>query len=233
MIVDHDNHWVLENWEKATVLAYLQQAKASGLLADVVEVTTDMWDAYVNAAREAFGPQVLVTTDRFHVMKNLQEYLTAARRELQRTLSASEREELKGSRWLWQTNWANLNATQREQLTQLKLRFPTLGALAEQREQFQALLEDRTLQTSAAGQSKLVAWLAQTQQLGLTALNRFAKTLGNWLSPISNYFVYHCTNGRTEGFNHGLRSILWRAYGMTNFQHFRLRVLHSFSLKPT
>ena len=79
MIVDHDNQRVLEvleNREKATVLAYLQQAKQEGLLAHVAEVTTDMWDAYVTAAREAFGEQVAITIDRFHVMKNFQECLT-------------------------------------------------------------------------------------------------------------------------------------------------------------
>ena len=55
MIVDHDNQRVLEvleNREKATVLAYLRQAKERGLLVAVKEVTTDMWDAYVEAARD-------------------------------------------------------------------------------------------------------------------------------------------------------------------------------------
>ncbi len=45
---------------------------------------------------------------------------------------------------------------------------------------------------------------------------------------IANYFVARQTNGRTEGFNRGLRGLLWRACGMTNFAHFRLRVLHAF-----
>jgi len=36
------------------------------------------------------------------------------------------------------------------------------------------------------------------------------------------------SDGRTEGFNRGLRTILWRACGMHNFDHFRLRVLHLF-----
>lgn len=234
MIVDHDNHRVLEvleNREKATVLAYLKQAK-EGVLAQVEEVTTDMWDGYVTAAKEAFGSQVLVTIDRFHVMKNLQECLTGARRELQRKLSAEERDELKGSRWLWQTNWENLTAEQQEQLKKLKKRFPELGALADQRESLRALFDDRTIQTSAEGRIRLQTWLKQVQALGLTAMNRFAKTLTNWLDKIANYFVNRSSNGRTEGFNHGLRAILWRAYGMTNFENFRLRVLHSFGYAP-
>jgi transposase len=65
VIVDHDNRRVLEvleSREKAVVLAYLQQAQANGMLADVEEVTTDMWDGYVEAAKEAFGPGVRVAT---------------------------------------------------------------------------------------------------------------------------------------------------------------------------
>src|SRR6202789_2552976 len=111
VIVDHDNQRileVLENREKATILAYLQKARQEGLLAHVEEVTTDMWDAYVSAARGAFGDKVVITVDRFHVMKNFQDCLTSARRELQRQMSNVERKELKGSRWLWLTNPENL-----------------------------------------------------------------------------------------------------------------------------
>ena len=55
-----------------TVLAYLKKQKEQGLLKHVEEVTSDMWDAYVEAAREAFGARVRITIDRFHVMKNRQ-----------------------------------------------------------------------------------------------------------------------------------------------------------------
>ena len=64
--------------------------------------------------------------------------------------------------------------------------------------------------------------------MGLTALSKFNATMENWMDRIANYFVRRSTNARTEGFNRGLRAILWRACGMTNFTHFRLRVLHAF-----
>jgi transposase len=233
VIVDHDNRRVLEvleDREKATVLAYLRQAKQDGLLAQVEEVTTAMWDAYVAAAREAFGAKVAITMDRFHVMKNFQECLTGARRELQRQLSGQEREQLKGSRWLWVTNPENLSATAQQELQRLKEQFPSLGQLAEQREALRAIFDDRSITSPAEGRKRLRAWLEQVHRLGLTALGRFCKTLGNWLDKIANYFRSRGSNGRTEGLNHGLRAILWRAFGMVNFQNFRLRVLHCFGL---
>jgi transposase len=231
VIIDHDNHRVLEvleNREKTTVVAYLKKAKQEGVLAAVTEVTIDMWDGYDTAAREVFGDQVVVTIDRFHVMKNFQECLTGARRELQRQLSDAEREELKGSRWLWVTNWENLSAQKQAELTRLKARFPELGRLADQRESLRSLFNDRTIATPTQGRQRLQAWLEQTRSLGLASLNKFFKTLTNWMEKIANYFHSRSSNGRTEGFNHGLRSILWRAFGMPNFKNFRLRVLHCF-----
>jgi transposase len=233
VIVDHDNQRVLEvleNREKATVLAYLRQGIQQGLLASVEEVTTDMWDAYVEAAREAFGEQVAITIDRFHVMKNFQDCLDDARREVQRQLADEERQQLKGSRWLWLSNPEQLPPAEQQRLQALKEQFPDLGRLAEQRESLRAIFDDSAIHSPAVGRQRLQAWREQVQRLGISALDRFGKTLGNWLDKIANYFRSRGSNGRTEGLNHGIRAILWRAYGMANFQNFRLRVLHCFGL---
>ena len=234
MIVDHANRRVLEvleSREKAVVVKFLHESQQSGLLAQVTEVTSDMWDGYVAAAREVFGESVTLTIDRFHVRKNLQEQLTAARREIQRDLPAAEARELKGSRWLWRTNPENLDDNQRQRLTELKSKFPRLAQLADQREALWQLFEDRSLTTAAAGFARLTESLAAARALSLTALNKFCDTLERWQDKIANYFVSRSSNGTTEGFNNGLRTILRRSLGMLNFRHFRLRVLDAFG-KP-
>jgi transposase len=231
VIIDHDHQCVLdvlENREKATVLAYLRAGKQSGLLASVEEVTTDMWDAYVEAAREAFGEGIAITIDRFHVMKNFQDGLTAARRELQRGLSAEAKAKLKGSRWWWVTNGENLDAEEQESFARLRLEFPALAALWEQREKLRAIFEDRTVVTPERGRERFEEWMRGVRALGLAPLDKFCKTLTNWMGKIANYFRARSSNGRTEGMNHGIRTILWRAFGMMNFKNFRLRVLHRF-----
>ena len=231
VVVDHTNERVLEvlkTRSKEAVRDYLRQNLESGLLARVQEVTTDMWDGYVSATREALGDEVRVTIDRFHVMKGFQDHLTAARREIQRQLPKEEAKALKGTRWLWLTNEENLDAQERAELAALGRRFPLLGQLRQQRERLRQLFEDRTIRTAAAGAQRLRAWLAGARQLGLKALEAFCKTLENWLDKIANYFVSRGSNGRAEGFNRGLRNILWRAFGMFNFEHFRLRVLDRF-----
>ena len=236
MIIDHTNHRVLEvleSREKAKVKEYLASGRDNGLFAMLEEVTTDMWDGYVEAVKEVFLGKVRVTVDRFHVMQNFQDRLTQARREIQREISPEEAKALKGSRWLWLTNEENLTVEERRDLEGLCQQFPRLGKLREQRETLRRIFEDRGLQTAEEGARRLQEWVTQARQLGLKALNAFCQTLGNWLDKIANYFISRSTNGPTEGFNHGLRAILWRAFGMTNFHHFRARVLHAFGIpKP-
>jgi len=236
VLIDHTNRRVLdvlENRDKASIIAYLAAGKASGLFAQLEEVTTDMWDGYVTAVREVFGETVRVTIDRFHVMKNFQEHLTDARRQIQRELAKDEAQALKGTRWLWVTNWENLDAVQQAELAQLKERFPRLRELAEYRETLRQLFEDQTIADAATGKERLKNWIESARKASLKGLDAFCRMLENWLDKIANYFVNRASNGRTEGFNHGLRNILWRAFGMTSFVHFRLRVLDRFGQPKT
>jgi transposase len=231
VLIDHTNARVLdllESREKEVVVRWLKTGKESGLLSALEEVTCDMWDAYVEAPREVFGSTIRITIDRFHVMKNFQDRLNEARRELQRRLDKEQARELKGSRWLWVTNPGNLTAEQRAELEVLKRKFPDLGQLADHREALRRIFEDKRITTPATAIDRLKQWCQQGVRMGLKALEQFNKTLENWMEKIANYFVSRSSNGRTEGFNRGLRAILWRACGMRNFCHFRLRVLHLF-----
>jgi transposase len=231
VLIDHTNDRVLEVLEsrdKQAVVAWLTQAKESGLLADLEEVTTDMWDGYVEAVKEVFGPQVRITIDRFHVMQNFQAALNQARRQIQRQLPKEAAAELKGTRWLWVTNPENLESEQLQEMERLKERFPILAALSAQRQSLRAIFEDRTIRSAQQGMEKLRQWRDRALALGLAGLETFCNTLANWMDKIANYFVSRSSNGQTEGFNHGIRAILWRGFGLPNFAHLRLRVLHAF-----
>ena len=127
----------------------------------------------------------------------------------------------------------HLRIQQRQKLDVLRQQFPELGQLAKQREALRGLFEDATIGTPAAGRERLQTWLVQARSLGSAALEKFFTTLTNWLDLIANYFQSRSSNGRTEGLNHGLRAILWRAFGMTNFHNFRSRVLHAFGFSKT
>jgi len=131
VLIDHTNGRVLdvlESREKEGVVRWLKAGKESGLLSALEEVTCDMWDAYAEAPREVFGPTIRITIDRFHVMKNFQDRLNEARRELQTRLDKEQAKQLKGSRWLWVTNPENLTAGQRAALEVSEAEIPGSGA---------------------------------------------------------------------------------------------------------
>ena len=231
MIIDHTNRRVLavlESREKATVVQDFRAGLERGLFAQVREVTTDMGDGYVEASREVFGEGVASVIERFQVRKNFQEQLTAARRELPRALPTEDARALKGRRWRWLTNPENLEEEQLQPLTALRAQFPPLAQLADQREALRQIFDAPTLTTPAAGAAQLAQWRASARALGLTAVNQFCDLLDRWQEKIANYFLSRASNGPTEGFNNGLRTLLRRTYGMTNFHRFRLRVLDRF-----
>jgi transposase len=230
VLIDHTNERVLdmlETRDKSALKTWLAEGVKSGLLAEVEEVTTDMWEGYTTAVREVLGSQIRIVIDRFHVIKNFQHCLGKARLEIQRSLPEKAAAELKGSRWLWLTNQENLSPQEQQELARLQRRFPQLARLSEHREQLRRIFEDREIRTAAVGTIHLRKWCQRGRQLGLTALEPFYKMMESWMKKIANYFVSRSTNGRTEGFNRNLRCLLWRACGMRNFNHFRLRVLHA------
>jgi transposase len=87
---------VLKDRKKASLEAWLDDRGVDWCAA--VEVCcADMWDAYHEAA-QAKLPNARQTVDRFHVMKNLHEAVTKARRTLQHHADAATQQVLKGCR---------------------------------------------------------------------------------------------------------------------------------------
>lgn len=231
MIVDHTHRRVLEilpTREKEALVAWLRAERETGRLSGLQEATTDMCSLFTEAVREAFGERVRLVVDRFHVMKNFQDRLEKARREIQRRLPPEAAKGLKGLRWLWITNPENLSADQRQELEELNELYPELRALHDLREWLRGLFEDRRIRRPETAVAHLRAWIDAARRTGLNAVERFCTTLENWMEGIAHYFVDRSSNGPTESLNHRLRAILWRAFGQRNFEHFRLRALDTY-----
>jgi transposase len=81
-------------------------------------VCMDMWAPYANLVRD-YATNAQILFDRFHIVKHLPEAVDAARRELWRQLTAKQRVNFKGTRWLLLKNPWNLNDHQKERLSTL------------------------------------------------------------------------------------------------------------------
>jgi transposase len=193
---------------------------------EAIEVAcSDMWDAYQTVAAERL-PHAKRIVDRFHVMKNLNDALTKARRTIQKDADEGTQEILKGCRWLLVKNKENLKAEEHQKLSTMLDASPELKACYEFKEAFRDLF-NQVLDYQSA-EERLLDWVAQVEASSFRALQSFVKTLRNWWQQILNYFVGRYNNGFAEGVNLKIKMLNRRGYGYRNFSSFRLPVLVAF-----
>jgi transposase len=75
---------------------------------------SDMWDTYQQTFKAKL-PNAYRVVDRFHVMKNLNDALTKARRSIQNQADEATKSVLKGCRWLLVKNRENLTDERSEE----------------------------------------------------------------------------------------------------------------------
>lgn len=186
---------------------------------------SDMWDAYQEVAAKKLQNAKRIV-DRFHVMKNLNEALTKARRAIQKDADEHTKEVLKGCRWLLVKNKENLKAEELQKLQSMLAASPELKACYEFKESFRNLF-NQNLDYQGA-EERLLEWVARVEASQFKSLQVFVKTLRNWWQQILNYFVGRHTNGFAEGVNLKIKMLNRRGYGYRNFNSFRLHVLVAF-----
>ncbi len=115
---------VLKDRSKQTVKQFLSSIPKR-LRISVRYVCTDMYDGFINAAKEVFGKRVRIVADRFHVAKPYREGLENLRkkelRRLQRALSTGEYQKLKGAMWALRKKAADLTDEEKTILALLRL----------------------------------------------------------------------------------------------------------------
>jgi transposase len=204
---------VLPDRNKETLLKWLEE-RGSEWCAAVQYACSDMWDAYQQAAEQKL-PNARRVVDRFHIMKNLNDALTKARRIIQKDADEKTKELLKGCRWLLE-----------KQLADMLQASPELKQCYELKEAFRDLFNQNL--TPKAAEKRLRRWVARVEALSFKALKAFVNTLRNWWQQILNYFDGRFNNGFAEGVNLKIKMLNRRGYGYRNFNSFRLHVLVAF-----
>ncbi len=214
---------ILPDRRKKTLIKWLQQPPAGIELSTLDTAAIDLWAQYREAVHSVY-PTVQVVADRFHVVQNLNETIHTIRREAQaKAESEEERKALKGLRYLLLKNEKKLTEADQERLNKLKETHPKLYQLCELRQELHNWYETDT--TPQEAKAPLDNWIETAKSLDLTPLNNFCNTLTNWQSEIVNFFANRITSGFVEGMNSKIKLLKRIAFGIPNFQHFRLRML--------
>ena len=216
---------VLPDRQKATVKAFLAGIPRR-LRKTIHAVCSDMYEGFVNAAKEVFGPRVKIVIDRFHVAKLYRKGVDSLRkqelRRLKQTLAEEDYKQLKGAMWALRKKEANLTDEDKAVLACLFAYSPCLKTAYDLCGDLTTLFETRL--SKRAAKRKFRRWIQDVRESQLHCFDPFLTTLENWLEEITNYFIDRHTSGFVEGLNNKLKVIKRRCYGILNVKHLFQRI---------
>ena len=226
VLVDLEKKKVIGLVEKRTKKEIMKYLEAWGeeVLSKIQEVSIDLWKTYKNIAEELI-PQATIVADRFHVMKQVNDELDAARRkikrEAQKMKSKSKKEKilsgLTKSKYVLLKNQKDLKESEKEKLKEVEKVAPVLTKMHSLKEELRNIFE--TNKNWSEGLLDLADWLKNISEY-------FPKSFGTikrWIGEIIAYFDEGTTQGIVEGINNKLKLIKRRAFGFRNFDNFQIR----------
>lgn len=184
-------------------------------------VCCDLSAAYWRAVVEHL-PKAAVVFDRFHLVKLMNERLDDLRRALWREATGLMKQTVKGTRYLL---LMRLDKVGEEQLPRLEAAVKAneplwTGYVA--KEMMRLIWEQPTKRRMA---SYLQEWCVIAAGSGLRQLQRMARTLSAHAWGILNWWDHPISNGRMEGINNKVKTMLRQHYGLRDERFFILRLL--------
>ncbi len=190
--------------------------------AKIRAVATDMSSAYYKAVRTNL-PDATHVFDRFHIVKLMNDKLTALRRQLFREADESQKGVLKGTRWLLLKNPQNLDDDRNEQQrlqAALTLNEP-LAVGYYLKEDLRQIWEQNGKR--AAGKF-LTNWCRRATASGIKVLQTMANTLHQHRAGILAWYDYQISTGPLEGLNNKIKTLKRQAYGFLDLEYFKLKL---------
>ena len=180
----------------------------------------DMSAAYWAAVAEHL-PNAAVVFDRFHIVKLVNEKLDDLRRALVREATGLMKRTVKGLRYLLLMRRENVAEERLPQLEEaLRHNEPlSLGYLL--KEALGLLWEQPS---RAQMQRFLQEWCQWAQDSGVRQMQSVAKTLQLHARGILAWWDHRISNGRMEGINNKIRTLLRQTYGLRDERYFQLRL---------
>lgn len=215
---------VLKDREKKTVKEFLLSIPRR-LRKQVKAVCSDMYEGFVNAAKEVFGKKIVVV-DRFHVTqlyrKGLEDFRKKEMRRLKNELQEEEYKKLKGVMWILRKANSKLKDEERETLECLFKHSPLLELAYKLCNDLTDIFEEDISKSDA--KRKINDWKKRVKKSDLTCFDAFVKTLEKSIDEITNYFIDRQTSGFVEGLNNKVKVIKRRCYGILNINHLFQRI---------
>jgi transposase len=167
-------------------------------------------------------PWALRVFDRFHISKLLGEAVDKVRRAEHKALTLAGDDILKGSRYDWLYDPANLNAARLSRLNGMLEADLRTGRAYGYRINFGDFW---SCSGRDEGRAFFKTWYRSAIASRLQPIKAVARTLKAHLEGLLNYFSYRISNAMSEGLNSAIQKLKATARGFRNFSHFRTRIL--------
>jgi transposase len=209
--------WATPGRDEAALDTFFQ-AIGPERAAKIEFVTRDECPAYIKSLHKNI-PHAMQISDKFHVVKKLNEAIDAVRREL-----SADKEASKGFMWIMRHREFNLSDKQKIKLDELKDDNATLFELYLLKEKFFQFFSYRKNEADKA-EDFLRDWLTKIASYGLEPLNKFVEFTVRHMWSMLNIIRTGFTNATSEGINRKINLIKSMAYGYKSVQYFILKIL--------
>jgi transposase len=182
---------------------------------DVTDASIDMSPAFIKGVEEEF-PQAEITFDKFHIMKIINNAVDEVRKA-----EVKEQEILRGQKYLFLKNRANLTETQKKSLSAIesmsRLNLKTVRAY-HIRENFQGIYKEKTQEDFEKSLKKWYFWATHSR---IEAIKEAAKTIKRHWSGVLRWYDSKVSNGILEGLNSLVQAAKAKARGYRTFKNLK------------
>ena len=188
--------------------------------ARIKAVAMDMSAAYWAAVVENL-PEAALVFDRFHIVKLVNEKLDDLRRAMVQEAMGLMKKTVKGIRYLLLMRRENVQAEKLPRLDEaLRHNEPLfIGYLL--KEALSLLWEQPSY---LAMRVFLKEWCELAASTGIRQMMQLAKTLTLHMRGILTWWTHRISNGRMEGINNKIKTMLRQSYGMRDESFFKLKL---------
>ena len=184
-------------------------------------VCIDLFSPYRRLVRKWF-PRAKIVADRFHAVRRVYQHCV----QLMRAIAPQIRNR-RGSLAALRKAPEKLTPQQIARRDKLLEQYPQIQIIYERMHAIRILMKHKRqnkhmCRKHAKALMEHIHWLKHS---GLAPLQTLARSLKQWIEPIALMWRFSKNNAITEGFHRKIKLIQRRAYGFTNFNNYRLRVI--------
>lgn len=217
ILVDHKNKKVfdlIDSRAKSDLISIFSKYRGHE---NVKWVTMDFSTTFKGVVRSCF-PNAKIIADRFHAQRLFTRLVNRVRKKVTGDIRKNP------VRKLLLRNDSNLQSFERRALKVWLLHNPQVKEVYDYKEAMRRMYRSKGIKMARKIFTNLIAKMSRSNNPYVQSLR---KTLVTWRTEILAFHLCRLSNGRTEGFNRKAKLIQRRAYGLRNFENYRLSVLNT------